>query len=103
MTTNSGMIKKIYDQTARSITTLHFKGRLSEIEMVFLLNLLENIIFSKSKGILMDTLDKWQKEPLDEEIDAIVRATILGIDFLDADSITKGIETVNDLLLYSQS
>jgi len=102
MTGSDAYIKSVYDRTARTITTLQFKGDISEKEMVFLLDLLETIIFSKQEIGLLKSIEEWQKSSLDDEIDDIIRATVLNIDFSDESSTAKAEDIINELLHYGE-
>ncbi len=92
-------IKKVYDHTARTITMLHFRGGFSEKEMLFLLNLLDAITIGKAPE-LRRVIAQWQNCSLDEEIDEIIRATLLNIDFSDDSSVQKSTQIINELLYY---
>lgn len=92
-------IKQIYDQCSAMITNLHIKKRaISQEEMYSLLSLLDMAILKKQSHDIIDLLRSWQNGPRDEEIDAIIKATLLQIDYKDEQSIRKNQAIIADLI-----
>jgi len=95
-------LKQLYDATVNTIIKLHMqKGTLSMEEMHCLLSLLDQVIMGIGDPGLSKLLRQWQAGVRDEEVDAIIKATVLGIDFADNDSLRRNMEIIQGLLLYN--
>lgn len=95
--------KKLYDAVATLISSLHMKkGTLNREEMHCLLSILDIAAMDKDDYGLIGLLREWKSGEIDPEIDDIVRATLLQIDFADAGSQQRNIETIRDLLRYNK-
>ncbi len=95
-------IKQIYDQCSAMITNLHFKkSSISQEEMYCLLSILDMVFSGKEADDFLDLLRKWQAVKLDEEIDAIIKATLLQIDFKDSPSLLQNKAIIAELLSYN--
>ncbi|MDD2586674.1 MAG: hypothetical protein PHT79_06545 [Syntrophomonadaceae bacterium] len=90
--------KKIYDETASLIVDLCVRGRLNSEEMHFLLNLLDMSVLQRDNSGLFAILKVWLKGENDEEIDAIVKATLLAIDFSNQKSLQTNTELIKGLI-----
>jgi len=94
-------IKQIYDYTFTMISNLHMKkNAISQEEMYFLLSVLDLVVRDNNEAQFMDLLREWQSGPPDEEIDAIIKATLLQLDFNDAISLQQNQAIIADLLAY---
>lgn len=91
-------LKKIYDETALLITDLFLKEKLNSEERDFLLSLLEMIIKKQDNPELFDSLKKWMKEKQESELDEIIKATVLAINFEDENSIKENMKIIRELL-----
>jgi len=95
-------LKQLYDGTVNTITKLHLqKGTLSMEEMHCLLSVLDQIIMGTGDPGLSKLLRRWQAGDRDEEVDAIIKATLLSINFADNDSLRRNMEIIEGLLLYN--
>ena len=97
--------KKLYDAVATLILNLHMqKGGLNEEEMYCLLSILDLTLMGKNDRGLIGLLREWKANEPNPEIDDIIKATLLSMDFanLDSDSQQKNIETIHDLLRYNK-
>lgn len=91
-------IKQIYDYTFTMISNLHMKkNAISQEEMYFLLSILDMVV-RDSNNKLFDLLREWQSGLQDEEIDAIIKATLLQLDFNDSSSLQQNMTIIKDLL-----
>lgn len=96
--------KKVYDAVATLITNLHMqKGKLSRQEMHCLLTILDLTVMGKNDYGLIALLKEWKSDDNDSEVDDIVKATLLNIDFTNIDSQQRNIETIRDLLRYNKN
>lgn len=91
-------LKKIYDETALLITDLFLKEKLNSEERDFLLSLLEMIIKKQDNPELFDSLKKWMKEKQESELDEIIKATVLAINFEDENSLKENMKIIRELL-----
>lgn len=95
--------KKIYDAAATLISNLHMqKGKLTREEMHCLLTILDLTVMGKPDYGLIELLKEWKSDDIDAEIDDIVKATLLKIDFTNVKSQQRNIETIRDLLRYNK-
>lgn len=90
--------KKIYDETASLVVDLCVRGKLNPEEMHCLLNLLDMSVLQRDNSGLFAVLKLWLKGERDAEIDAIVKATLLAIDFCDQDSLQTNTELIKGLI-----
>lgn len=96
--------KKVYDAVASLIFNLHMQqGKLSREEMHCLLTILDLTVMGKKDHGLISLLKEWKSNDIDSEIDDIVKATLLKIDFTNIDSQKRNIETIRDLLRYNKN
>jgi len=89
---------KIYDETASLIADLGIRGRITIEEMNFLLNLLEMVLIKKDKKDFINIMKRWKPAQEDNEIDQIIKATLLTIDFNDQSSIEANSEVIIELI-----
>lgn len=90
--------KKAYDETASLITNLHFKDSLNLQEMTVLLSILDLAVLNEGQDPLIHLLKIWRQGNYDDELNEIIKATLLGIDFSDKSSIDMNMEIIRDLL-----
>jgi hypothetical protein len=103
METSSHNPKKLYDELASSIVNLHLKqGKLNREEMFCLLSILDLTAMKKEDYGLLGLLKEWKSGAIDPELNDIIKATLLSIDFADSKSIKRNIETIRDLLRYNE-
>lgn len=96
--------KQVYDSAFTMISNLHLKQNLiSREEMYFLLTLLDRVVQNKLDADFLNLLKEWQNGPRDKEIDAIIKATLLQVDFNDALSIEENQQIIDDLLSYKRN
>lgn len=96
-------MKPIYDAASTMISNLHLKkNTISREEMYFLLSLLDIVVRDKHDTVLLDVLREWQSGPGNEEIDAIIKETLLQIDVNDSLSMQQNLEIIEDLLVYKR-
>lgn len=95
--------KKLYDQTAAAIASLHMHHRLDEKEMKVLLDLLDKIYLEEANQQLIEALGSWMNSSLDEEANQMIYHTFLNTEFEDEDSISQNAEIIQELLHYYQS
>jgi hypothetical protein len=67
-----------------------------------LLSILDLTLMGKGEHELIGLLKEWEASQPDGELQEIVKATLLKIDFTDLDSQQKNIETIRDLLRYNK-
>jgi hypothetical protein len=97
-------LKKIYDSVAGLIFNLHMQnGKLSKEEMHCLLSILDLTLMGKNDHGLISLLKEWKSGQVDSEVNDIVKATLLNIDFANFDSEQRNIETIRDLLRYNKT
>lgn len=94
--------KKIYDETASVIMNLYLKRKINSEETNFLLNLLELVMVKKEQPQLISLLKEWRKQEPDEEIDAIIRETLLQMDLNQPASLKVNLEIIQDLVHVSK-
>ena len=97
MPTNSEW-KLLYDDTASVIMDLFINGRINSGELDFLLNLLETVMIKREHSELVELLKKWQPGANQSEIDDIIKATLLAIDFKDQLNIEHNVNILRDLI-----
>lgn len=96
--------KKLYDDVASLIVNLHLRqGRLSREEMHCLLSILDLTMMDKKDYGLIGLLKEWKLSDVDSDIDEIIKATLLNINFTNIDSLQRNIETIRDLLRYNKN
>ncbi len=94
-------IKQIYDYTFTMISNLHMKkNAINQEEMYFLLSILDMAMRDNKDTKLFDLLREWQGRPQDEEIDAIIKATLLQVDLNDSLALQQNLAIIKDLLAY---
>lgn len=97
-------VKQIYDSAFTMISNLHMKkSTISREEMYFLLTLLDRVVHNKAIPDLLNLLREWQSGPGDEEIDAIIKATLLQVDLNDPLSFEQNLVIIDDLLAYKRN
>lgn len=96
-------IKQLYDESASLIAILGAKQMLNTEEMMFLLNLLDYIFSAEKNPAFFETVKLWaesidnKEDNENKEIDQIIKATLLTIDFTDAASVNEVIKIMRDL------
>ncbi|MGI6453783.1 MAG: hypothetical protein ACOX0E_10045 [Syntrophomonadaceae bacterium] len=91
--------KRIYDETAALIGNLGIKGQITPKETEFLYFVLKEVFYGSNNPGLLECLKGWlESDPL-PDIDEIIKATALAIDFNDPESIEKNTRIIKDLLV----
>ncbi len=90
--------KRIYDETASLIADLGIRGRISIEEMKFLLDLLELVLVNGDKRHFIEMLKQWNPGQGDEEIDQIIKATLLNNNLNDFLSVDENQEMIGELI-----
>ncbi|MEA4926801.1 MAG: hypothetical protein VB084_16030 [Syntrophomonadaceae bacterium] len=104
MDTSDHNPKKLYDDVASSIVNLHLQqGKLSRDEMYCLLSILDLTVMKKNDYGLIELLKVWKSSVVDPELNDIIKATLLSIDFNNSKSIQRNIETISELLRYNKN
>lgn len=97
--------KQLYDECASLIAILGARSKIESDEMMFLLNLLDYIMSADRNRAFMEVLGLWingrSSDEEGNEIDEIIKATLLTVDFTDGESLDGVIATIRDLLSYS--
>lgn len=91
-------LKRLYDETASLIADLGIRGRVSLEEMNFLLDLLELVLMKKEQRHFVQDLKQWNPGTGDEEIDQIIKATLLNNKLKDFLSRSENREMIQDLI-----
>ncbi len=91
-------IFRIYDETASLIADLGIRGRISIDEMNFLLDLLELVLIKKDKRDFIDLLKQWNPGQGDQEIDQIIKATLLNVNLNNTRSVEENMEIIGVLM-----
>lgn len=89
---------RLYDETASFIADAALKGQLSGAEMNFLLSLLDQIMIKHQYIDMIDLLRYWMNQNPDEEVDQIIKETLINIDFNNQKSVLTNLEIIQDLL-----
>ncbi len=96
--------KRLYDETASLIVNLHVQmENLSAEEMYCLLSILDLALMSKDDCGLLQLLREWQDQKPDKEIDDIIKATLINLNFADLPSEQKNIEIIRGLIGYNKN
>ncbi len=90
--------QKLYDETASLIADAAMRGQVSGAEMGFLLSLLDQIMVKHQYPEMVDLLKKWTDQEPDEEIDLIIKETLVNIDFNNSRSVEANLDIIKDLL-----
>lgn len=90
--------KLLYDDTATTIMDLFMTGRIDSGELHFLLNLLETVIIKREQRELINLLKKWQPRADCNEVDDIIKATLLAVDFKDQSNLEHNLLILRDLI-----
>ena len=91
--------KQLYDKTSTMISNLHLKKMaISQEEMYCLLSILDFVIAKKEAGDILNLLRSWQAGSRNTEIDEIIKATLLQIDFNDPASIQQNQAIIAELI-----
>lgn len=90
--------KQLYDDTATVIMDLFMMGRIGLEELNFLLNLLETVIIRQEQRGLIELLKNWQPGAQYDEIDDIIKATLLAMDFKDQDDLEHNLALLRELI-----
>ncbi|MEQ8201775.1 MAG: hypothetical protein ABRQ24_10195 [Syntrophomonadaceae bacterium] len=95
--------KRLYDSLANLIVNLHLqKDRLSREEMYCLLSVLDMTLLDKEDQGLVQVLREWQAGEPNPEIDEIIKATLLNIDFAKPSALAANVETIRELIRYNE-
>lgn len=92
----SSQIKKIRDDAGTTIVNLHLAQKLTEEEMHFLLTMLD-IVIKNEDCALIPVLHTWMPRPNNSEIDNIIKATLLGLDFSDQAAMERTCSSIREL------
>jgi uncharacterized protein related to proFAR isomerase len=90
--------KQLYDDTATVIMDLFMTGKIELEELNFLLNLLETVIIKQEQQEMIELLKKWHPSAAHEEIDEIIKATLLAMDFKDQDDLQHNLVLLQELI-----
>jgi hypothetical protein len=102
MATTDIRLKKLYDSMGNMISNLHLqKGNLSHEEMYCLLSLLDFVLMEKRDPSFIALLREWQANNLEPEINEIIKATLLSVDFKKPASVLKNMEIIRGLIRYN--
>lgn len=91
--------RKAYTQLAAAIRTMEIKGLIREEEMMCLLDLLDLVVL-KGDTLLLKALNEYLKAPDGEgtqELDEIVKATLVGGDLKSEEGVRLLAQVVSDL------
>lgn len=91
-------LKKLRDDTITTIVNLHLLQKITDEEMHFLLDLLDLVITGEGTGNLIPVLRTWLLQYNGSESDSIIKASLLGLNFSDQDSITRTSTIIKELL-----
>lgn len=91
-------LEQIYLNTANLIYELSYRLKIDEEEKIFLLNLLELTVNKKDKPEFLAVLKQWMKGFNNSELDEIIKATLLTIDWSDEESLQFNTKIINDLI-----
>ena len=95
--------KQLYDALVNLIINLHLqKGSLTREEMYCLLNVLDMALLGKEDMGLVQALRDWQAGEPNQEIDEIIKATLLNLDFAKPASLAADVETIRELIRYNK-
>jgi hypothetical protein len=102
MATTDIRLKKLYDSMGNMISNLHLqKGKLSHEEMYCLLSLLDFVLMEKRDPSFIALLREWQASNIEPEINEIIKATLLSVDFKKPASVLKNMEIIRGLIRYN--
>ena len=102
MATTDIRLKKLYDSMGSMISNLHLqKGNLSHEEMYCLLSVLDYTWMGESDPRFIALLREWQASQLEPEINEIIKATLMSIDFKKPASVIKNMEIIHGLIMYN--
>jgi len=90
--------KRLYDETASLVADLGLRGRIAEDEMLFLLNLLDQVMVKQEYPELAGLLRRWLALKPQGEINEIIKATLLTMDFNDLRAVQANLELIQELL-----
>jgi hypothetical protein len=94
-------LKQVYDATLAMISKLHFKlDAFSQEEMYFLLSLLDIVVQGNTDKEFLHCLRAWQEGERNDEIDEIIKASLLPLDFNDSAAVKQNLMLISDLLAY---
>lgn len=79
--------RQVYLMAANLIYESRYKLKIDEDEQVFLLNLLELTVNKRDEPEFMELLKHWVQNFDDSEVDKIIKATLLAIDWSDKQSL----------------
>ncbi|MGI6435791.1 MAG: hypothetical protein ACOX0F_10615 [Syntrophomonadaceae bacterium] len=90
--------KKLYDDTATVIMDLFMTGRIDTEELHCLLNLLEAVMIKREQQELIALLKKWRPGIEHTEIDDIIKATLLALNYDDKDDMDHSLALLDELI-----
>lgn len=90
--------KRLYDETASLIADAGLRGQVSSVEMGFLLSLLDQIMVKHQYPEMTVLLRRWMDQDPEEEIDPIIKETLVNIDFHNRRSVEANLDIIKDLL-----
>ena len=94
-------LKQVYDATLSMISRLHFKqASFAQEEMYFLLSLLDRIMQGKMDADFIDCLRKWQTGSWNDDINDIIKASLLPLDLDNPAAVKETCMLISDLLNY---
>ncbi|NLJ71545.1 MAG: hypothetical protein GX333_00865 [Syntrophomonadaceae bacterium] len=99
MSANEINQKKIYNETASVVTKLYYDKKLTEAEMLFLLNFLDFIWLDNKENDLISSIIEWLGLYKNSELDEIIKETLITLDFNNEESIKQMSNLVKELLL----
>jgi hypothetical protein len=93
--------KRLYDETASLVVNLVINGKITRDEMIFLNNVLDEIIIKNDYPQLIILLRKWLTDKPNEEMNEIIKATLLNLEFDNPRAMQSGLELLEELLSIS--
>ncbi|WP_054695825.1 hypothetical protein [Syntrophomonas palmitatica] len=90
--------KRLYDETASLVADLGLRGRITEDEMLFLLSLLDQVMIKENYPQLIQLLHKWTANQAGSEMNEIIKATVLNLEFSNPQTMQDDLELLQELL-----
>ena len=104
MDINDKNLRQVYDKAWAMISSLYNQtAAITQEERYFLLSLLDTVMQGKEQKELLDCLRTWQGGERNEEIDEIVKASILPLDLKDTAAVKQTLTLISDLLAYENN
>lgn len=98
----TGLKKQLQAELATAIYECYTKGRLSSPELLFLLQMLEDVIEGRAEESLFAHLRRWvaagMHGPGNQEINEIIKATLISTDWKEPASRQNSTEIIAELV-----